>query len=503
MLNFLICAAILVIVLIPVLCSTLDKDFRVRYPEHGGEGRAWLRRAAVWIRQKSRTPARLRSRDADAVSMAARLDPGLDTAKWEEHFQLRRIMDIYALILLAAFVCCSYILLKPPAALNRNGLARAPENGESRSQDVTATINGQKEELTIDIAPQEYSREEREALFKKVKSYIDEELPGQNKDLDNVKYPLNFVRGYPGENVAIQWSCDDYSLIGEDGTLGDLSDTVLPAETAVTAVITYSSYKEEYRKNIIITEYMRDQQEVLRDRLMNAIRQADQATKTTPFLKLPETAEGTPVTWSLPDSSLLPLILLLFAGLTAIIPVRRSEDLKKEIRERHDKLERSYPVFVHRMVLMLSAGMTVRRSWEILLADLKAHSGSRNAASVSPASAVLRRSGDTVDYLAREMHFSWLQMRSGISEIRVYREFGARIGQPAYEQFSQLLVQIIRKGRGGIGDMMLREAENAQRARRDTAKKLGETAETKLLLPMIILLTVVILIVMAPALLDM
>jgi hypothetical protein len=52
-------------------------------------------------------------------------------------------------------------------------------------------------------------------------------------------------------------------------------------------------------------------------------------------------------------------------------------------------------------------------------------------------------------------------------------------------------------------EMMMREAKDAERRRREMARQLGETAGTRLLLPMMMLLILVLVIVMAPAMLSM
>ena len=106
-------------------------------------------------------------------------------------------------------------------------------------------------------------------------------------------------------------------------------------------------------------------------------------------------------------------------------------------------------------------------------------------------------------WLYREMYYSWLQMQTGQPEIQVYQEFGERADEPGYAQFVQLLVQRIRQGNKGMQDMMLSLARSAQNRRREIAKQRGETAGTRLLLPMIMLLVVVLSIVMFPALLSM
>ena len=70
-------------------------------------------------------------------------------------------------------------------------------------------------------------------------------------------------------------------------------------------------------------------------------------------------------------------------------------------------------------------------------------------------------------------------------------------------KFMQLLTQYIRRESRGMEGLMLQEAEEAEKQRRDFAKQMGEMAGTKLLLPMILLLVIVLMIVMVPAFLSM
>lgn len=62
-----------------------------------------------------------------------------------------------------------------------------------------------------------------------------------------------------------------------------------------------------------------------------------------------------------------------------------------------------------------------------------------------------------------------------------------------------MLSQNLRKGSRGITDILEREAEEAFEDRKNMAKKLGEEAGTKLMIPMFIMLAVVFVIVTVPA----
>jgi tight adherence protein C len=94
-------------------------------------------------------------------------------------------------------------------------------------------------------------------------------------------------------------------------------------------------------------------------------------------------------------------------------------------------------------------------------------------------------------------------MNAGLPEIKAYQDFGSRMPGEDYRRFCQLLIQLIRSGSRGMQEMMLQEAADAERKRRENAMRLGETAQTKLLLPMMMLLLVVLAVVMMPAFLTM
>jgi hypothetical protein len=61
------------------------------------------------------------------------------------------------------------------------------------------------------------------------------------------------------------------------------------------------------------------------------------------------------------------------------------------------------------------------------------------------------------------------------------------------------LAQNLKKGNQELLSVMQQEAKASFEERRSTARKLGEEAETKLLLPMIVMLAITMLIIIIPA----
>ena len=94
------------------------------------------------------------------------------------------------------------------------------------------------------------------------------------------------------------------------------------------------------------------------------------------------------------------------------------------------------------------------------------------------------------------------EMESGISEMEAYRRFGERCGHVKYKTFATLLIQNLQKGSRQMGEMLEKESVEAWDDRKRKAKVLGEAATTKLLLPMVLMLGVVMAIIMLPACLS-
>ena len=91
------------------------------------------------------------------------------------------------------------------------------------------------------------------------------------------------------------------------------------------------------------------------------------------------------------------------------------------------------------------------------------------------------------------------ELQSGRSESEAYDHFGKRCQVSVYMKLSTLLAQNIRKGSNDLLHMLRQEADIAFAERKNLAKKLGEEAGTKLLLPMMMMLCIVMVIIMIPA----
>ena len=158
----------------------------------------------------------------------------------------------------------------------------------------------------------------------------------------------------------------------------------------------------------------------------------------------------------------------------------KDHDLEKELEKRREGIERSYPEFVGKFVLLFGAGLSVR--------------------------GVLQRISEGEDLsgdLTLELKVLLRDLKNGISETEALTRFGKRLGSPLYIRFSSFLIGNLKKGNADLLRLLQEEAENAFILRKNHAKKMGEEASAKLLFPMFLMLGVVMAVIIMPAFMSL
>lgn len=178
-----------------------------------------------------------------------------------------------------------------------------------------------------------------------------------------------------------------------------------------------------------------------------------------------------------------------YLGLFAIclLPLLWRRQRQEKLKERDSQLLYDYPELVNKLMLLLSAGLTVRGCFERMGGEYKKR---------------LEEGGER-RYVYEEICFSFQEMQNGISEAKAIERFGRRCRQLPYLRFSSMMNQNIRKGSEGLIRLLETDALEAFEKRKEQVKVMGETAGTKLLVPMILMLGVVMAIIVIPAFMTM
>ena len=218
--------------------------------------------------------------------------------------------------------------------------------------------------------------------------------------------------------------------------------------------------------------------------LQDMIVQYNQKKNDPQYYYLPDEWNGKHLEWQQPGDttgSLLSALGLVAAA--AVVIAQKREEQAAQARRREEMLM-DYPGLIMKFTLLVQAGLTARKAFQKIALDYgKRKDGKKRAA-------------------YEEIRIACYEMDSGISEAEAYRRFGERCGQVKYKTLSTLLIQNLQKGSRYLSDLLEKESVEAWEERKRKARVLGDTAATKLLLPMIMMLLVVMAVIMLPACLS-
>ena len=368
---------------------------------------------------------------------------------------------------------------------------REDYGGNSVNHQLQMQIEGEKSEnVEIQVSPRMYSEEEVQSLFRQAMNKLDQVILGENETADHVVKPLCFPQELEGYPFAISWEPGRYDVKDMNGRINQ--DAVLEEDpegegvlVKITGILRYGTEEAAYNTQVLVFADV-EETETIRNQVLNAARQAEEVSREEKSFVLPEQVNGRTVRWRFRKESKVMPVLMLGAVICVFLVVQERQKKEKQRKDRKEQMLFDYPEIVSQFTMLMGAGMTAKNVWKKITAD---YCGQKER-------------GGRVRDAYEEMVITLQEMQSGIPEAECYERFAARCGLVPYMKMGALLSQNLRKGAKGTSDMLKMEAIQAMEDRKSRARRLGEEAGVKLLLPMLLMLVIVLVIVVVPAFLS-
>ena len=367
-------------------------------------------------------------------------------------------------------------------------IGRNQKGGGSRDETVLATVEGVGENIPIRIRVDEqgYTEEEAKKILETEVKKLEKRILGENPDLEHVTADLNLITSLPDYPVSIQWMLDSYQYMSMDGSLKEK----IPesgAEVHLTAVLSFNQGATEAVEKTWETTVMlyppklQDPEEIV-EALEQMIDTENESSREEEVLYLPHEIAGRKVSWGYQSTvngyQVMGIGVLVFV----VAAAWKKQKVSDAARVRKEQLLRDYPEILEQFSLLIGAGMTVKGAWYKIVENYQERQETRGKRSAY-----------------EEMIRTCFEMQGGVPEGEAYENFGKRCQVQEYMRLGLLLSQNLRKGTRGITDLLSLEAVHAFEDRKARAKRKGEETGTKLLVPMIMMLAVVLVIVIVPA----
>ena len=266
----------------------------------------------------------------------------------------------------------------------------------------------------------------------------------------------------------------------EDAILED-SDSI-----EVCAVVSYGKEKRVYTYEIHREISESAEEKNIENEIVSQLKMLDDVNRTEAEIVLPENFQGEQIQWYAKQPALWPKIFLFGNVIVILLYFTKEERKIQQLKDRDRALGMDYPEIVYQMVLLVGAGMTIRNAWENLTEKYERE---------KDLTGKIRWGYEEMETTLREMNY-------GIAEIKAYENFGNRCGNQNYIRFSALLIQHVKRGAKGMNQLLMQEVREAEILFRENSRKRAEEAGTKLLFPMILLMSVVFAVLMIPAFLS-
>jgi hypothetical protein len=367
---------------------------------------------------------------------------------------------------------------------NQNQLERRAEGDGDYEAELELYIDETEEGYAYDVIvpARQYTKEAEEELLAAAWAEIQAEFLGENESVNNVRGSVVIKEKYQSGAVRAEWTFADSRLVSEDGTI--IAEEIPESGVLTSAWVDLycgTSARAEEISFLVLPAEKSEKERLLAE--IQDILEGQQEQKTD-YILLPEKVGRHTLVWGEKNTYLPEKILMFGAVIALMMPLLEMSRRKEAMQKREQKLTLEYPDMVSKLTLLLAAGMTVQGAWR-RIADAYEKKRKRHAVAEMPA--------------YEEMLATCHELESGIGEESVYERFGERCGQVRYRRLGNLLTQNLKKGTQGIVTLLETEVEDAFEERKNTARRYGEEAGTKLLAPMLLMFGIVLVILIYPA----
>lgn len=172
------------------------------------------------------------------------------------------------------------------------------------------------------------------------------------------------------------------------------------------------------------------------------------------------------------------LYAFLALAATAAIIVSLDMDVNNAIEKKRDEILSDYPEVLSKLTLLVNAGLVIREAWTKV-----AYTSDRA--------------------LYKEMQTTSEEMNNGVAELDAFYNFAQRCAVKEIRKFASILTQNIQKGGSELAMSLKYMNEESWEEKKHRAKRKGETAGSKLMIPLMIMFVGILLMVIVPIFTNM
>lgn len=363
---------------------------------------------------------------------------------------------------------------------------------------VTLEYNGIEtiKSMDLNIRERALSPEEKQQVLGEFVKELPNKVLGENLDINHISKPLNLIDYDDKTGISILWSSSHPEVINEKGEV-DLIEAGGKTTVILSAQLTLDHLVEETTILVIVNpdgneEYNGDYILSMEMHLKEAIEKLLQPN-TAMYVELPGSLpKGMNVIWQQRKEESIGFIVILYGIVLLILYGKRYAKIDKEIKASKESISRDLPEFINKLVLLLNAGLVFSYAFAKIVYDYEKY---------------CLRSEKGKNAKRKYLYSELLEIQKRVEKtntslIYELKDFAQRSGVRDLMRITAIISENWNKG-SSLAEKMEMEGELMWIDRKKRTEERGRLAETKLTFPLMILLIILILITIAPALMEM
>lgn len=318
---------------------------------------------------------------------------------------------------------------------------------------------------------------EKENSMRSLNERLIQYIKGENTDLEHVEFDLNLPEKEEKTGILIRWSSDNPDVLDEKGKIDSIA-----AKEGAKVILTAEAHLDDMTLQIpfeinIIPLKGHDHTKALEKRLNDALANKDVKGKTGFPDRL---EEGISITWNGKRSDAFLVLAISMPLLLFFAYLFRYERPKKQKRDASESIRTDLPDFADKLILLLNAGLVTETAIKKIINDYEMYRKEKVRPLYEGLREAEKRASGTNYPLIKEL-----------------RTFAKESEVKEFMSFTAILADNVDKG-GSLAEKLGNEAAFLWFARKKKAQEQGRLAETKLALPLMLQLLILVLITIAP-----
>lgn len=402
---------------------------------------------------------------------------------------VRKAASVFAAAF-AAVIAGMLVCIGQTGSAEITSLQRADYGQGTVHYDLNAEYRNQEEPVGLDLEPVRYTPSEILELFEWAYEDVCRIVLGDNPSREEVTQPLNLITEYRGFDIF--WEIGDISLLDYNGELHFAGKKGEQRMLDLYATFSMDGTSQIFSFPIQICATDPDENTSLAMQIQEEIARNNDISSR--HVELPEKLDGDQIRFTEVKNRQIWYFLILAAAAIILIPFLYDRSLEKQNQKRQEQLMTDFTEIVSKLTLLYEAGQSIHGAFVRIVEDQETRCSGGNPKE--------QRKKQAVRYAYQEMRLALEKIGTGVSEGTAYAQFGKRCGLYPYIKLGNLLEQNLNKGTRGMQQILKQEVSNSFEERKRLARKKGEEAGTRILIPMVLMLMVIIVIIAVPALMS-